>query len=113
MLLLPTYGHGEDDGGVVLGRDAVQCLQVAQLEIIQGQYNDGGEYDGEQNGDEQYDNDCKYDTVQRLKVAQLKIIIITGQYDDQYDGGEDSGHLQCLRTLLDDTCCFFQCCRSL
>ena len=27
-----TYGHGEDDGGVVLGGNAVQSLQVAQLE---------------------------------------------------------------------------------
>ena len=33
-MLLPTYRHGEDDGGIVLSRDAVQCLQVAQLKIV-------------------------------------------------------------------------------
>ena len=26
-----VHGHGEDDGGVVLGSDAVQGLQVAEL----------------------------------------------------------------------------------
>ena len=26
-----VHGHGEDDGGVVLGGDAVQRLQVAEL----------------------------------------------------------------------------------
>ncbi len=26
-------GHGEDDGGVVLSRDAVQRLEIAELEI--------------------------------------------------------------------------------
>ena len=28
----PTYGHWEYDGAIVLGRDAVQGLEVAQLE---------------------------------------------------------------------------------
>ena len=27
-----VHGHGEDDGGVVLGRDAVQGLEIAELE---------------------------------------------------------------------------------
>ena len=27
-----VHGHGEDDGRVVLRRDAVQCLQVAELQ---------------------------------------------------------------------------------
>ena len=31
---MTTYRHGEDDGGIVLCRDTVQCLQVAQLKII-------------------------------------------------------------------------------
>ncbi len=26
-------GHGEDDGGVVLSRDAVQRLEIAELEM--------------------------------------------------------------------------------
>ena len=26
-----VHWHGEDDGGVVLGGDAVQCLQVTEL----------------------------------------------------------------------------------
>ena len=26
-------GHGKDDGGVVLGRDAVQGLEITELEI--------------------------------------------------------------------------------